>query len=91
MKVYVDAVDYEVYTEKNIDEEITQRIKDDNYEGLLSYITDNFTEPEIFAMLLPNVQSKYLESYKKAIIEDEFYERKIDEPNCPLGKCPYAK
>ena len=90
MKVYVDAVDYEVYTEKNIDEEITQRIKDDNYEGLLSYITDNFTEPEIFGMLPPNVQSKYLESYKKTIIEDEFYEQYIDEP-LPCDRCPFAK
>ena len=90
MKVYVDAVDYEVYTEKNIDEEITQRIKDDNYEGLLSYITDNFTESEIFAMLPPNVQSKYLESYKKTIIEDEFYEQYIDEP-LPCDRCPFAK
>ena len=90
MKVYVDAVDYEVYTEKNIDEEITQRIKDDNYEGLLSYITDNFTEPEIFAMLSPNVQSKYLESYKKTIIEDEFYEQYIDEP-LPCDRCPFTK
>lgn len=90
MKVYVDAIDYEVYTEKNIDEEIIQRIKDDNYEGLLSYITDNFSEPEIFAMLPPNVQSKYLESYKKTIIEDEFYEQYIDEP-LPCDRCPFAK
>lgn len=33
MKVYIDASDYEVYTEKNINEKIIQRIEDDNYEG----------------------------------------------------------
>ena len=89
MKIYVDT-DYEIYTEEEIDEEITQRIKDYNYEGLLSYIADNFTEPEIFAMLSPDSQLIVLEYLKESELDNSFYEREIDEPS-PCDKCPYKK
>lgn len=90
MKIYVDAADYEVYTEENINEKIIQRIEDDNYEGLLSYIVDNFTEPEIFAMLSPNSQLTVLEYLKESRIDSDFYEREVNEPS-PCDKCPYKK
>ena len=90
MKIYVDAADYEVYTEKDIDEEITKRIKDYNYEGLLSYIVDNFTEPEIFAMLSPDSQSIALEYLKESELDNSFFEREVDEP-LPCDRCPFAK
>ena len=90
MKIYVDAADYEVYTEKDIDEEITQRIKDYNYEGLLSYIVDNFTEPEIFAMLSPDSQSIALEYLKESELHNSFFEREVYEP-LPCDRCPFAK
>ena len=90
MKIYVDAADYEVYTEKDIDEEITQRIKDYNYEGLLDYIANNFTETEIFAMLSPNSQLTVLEHLKELELDNSFFEREVDEP-LPCDKCPFAK
>lgn len=90
MKIYVDTEDYEVYTEKDIDEEITQRIKDYNYEGLLSYIADNFTEPEIFDMLSPDIQLIVLEHLKKEMLDNFFFEREVDEP-LPCDRCPFAK
>lgn len=90
MKIYVDAADYEVYTEKDIDEEITKRIEDHNYEGLLDYIANNFTESEIFAMLSPNSQLEVLEHLKEVELEDSFFEREIDEP-LPCDRCPFAK
>lgn len=90
MKVYVDPADYEVYTEKDIDEEITRRIKDYNYEGLLNYIADNFTEPEIFDMLSPDSQLTALEYLKELKLDDCFFEREVDEP-LPCDRCPFAK
>lgn len=90
MKIYVDVSDYEVYTEKNIDEEIIRRIKDDNYEGLLSYIEDNFTESELFAILPSNIQTEFLEDSKGWILNTEFYRREIDDPS-PCDKCPHKK
>ena len=90
MKIYVDAADYEVYTEKDIDEEITQRIKDYQYEGLLDYITNNFTESEIFAMLSPDSQSIVLEHLKELELDNSFFEREVDEP-LPCDRCPFAK
>lgn len=90
MKIYVDAADYEVYTEKDIDEEITQRIKDYQYEGLLDYITNNFTESEIFAMLSSDSQSIVLEHLKELELDNSFFEREVDEP-LPCDRCPFAK
>ena len=90
MKIYVDANDYEVYTEKNIDEEITKRIEDYNYEGLLDYIANNFTESEIFAMLSPDSQSIVLEHLKELELDNSFFEREVDEP-LPCDRCPFAK
>ena len=89
MKVYVDADNFKVYTEENIGEEITQRIEHYDYD-LLSYLKAHFDVSEIFAMLPPNVQSNYLETYKKTIIDNEFYEQYIDEP-LPCDRCPFAK
>ena len=90
MKIYINPANYEVYTEETVDKEITQRIKDYNYEGLLNYITDNFTEPEIFAMLSPDSQLRALEYLKELKLEDAFFEREVDEP-LPCDKCPFAK
>lgn len=95
MKIYVDVNDYEVYTEKNIDEAIIRKIKDDNYEGLLyegllSYIEDNFTGSEIFDMLSPNSRSIIFEHLKESVLNDEFYESEIDDPS-PCDKCPHKK
>ena len=90
MKIYINPADYEVYTEKDIDEEITRRIKDYNYEGLLNYISDNFTEPEIFAMLPPDIQSAAFEYLKELELDNCFFEREVDEPS-PCDKCPYKK
>ena len=89
MKVYVGE-DYEVYTEKDIDEEITQKIKAYNYEGLLDYIANNFTETEIFAMLSPDIQSAAFEYLKKEILDNEFCIQYIDEP-LPCDRCPFTK
>ena len=89
MKIYVDT-DYEIYTEEEIDEEITRRIKDYNYEGLLDYIANNFTESEIFAMLSPDSQSIVLEHLKESELDNSFFEREVDE-SLPCDRCPFAK
>ena len=90
MKVYVDE-NYEVYTEKNIDEEIAKRFKDYDCEGVVEYITDTYSEAEIFAMLPSNIQAEILKDAKGWIVENDFCEREIDEPNCSLNKCRFAK
>ena len=90
MTVYVDE-NYEVYTEKNIDEEIAKRFKEYDYAGVVEYITDTYSEAEIFAMLPPNIQSEIFEDAKRWIMENDFCEREIDEPNCSLNKCRFAK
>lgn len=90
MIIYIDE-NYEVYTEETIDKEIAQRFSDCNYDGVVEYITDTYSEAEIFAMLPSNIQAEILENAKRWILDNEFYEREIDEPNCPLSKCPYAK
>ena len=89
MKIYVDT-NYEIYTEEEIDEEITKRIEDYNYEGLLDYIANNFTESEIFAMLSPDSQSIVLEHLKESELDNSFFEREVDEP-LPCDRCPFAK
>ena len=90
MKVYVNN-DYEVYTEETIDEEIANRLERWDYQGLYEYIEDHFCEADIFAMLPSNIQAEILEDAKRWILENDFYEREIDEPNCPLSKCPCIK
>lgn len=90
MTIYIDE-NYEVYTEETIDREIAQRFSDCNYDGVVGYITDTYSEAEIFAMLPSNIQAEILEDAKRWILENDFYEREIDELNCPLSKCPYAK
>ena len=90
MKIYVDE-NYEVYTEKNIDEEIAKRFKDYDCVGVVEYITDTYSEAEIFTMLPPNIQAEILKDAKRWIVENDFYEHEIDEPNCSLSKCRFAK
>lgn len=90
MKIYVDE-NYEVYTEKNIDEEIAKRFKDYDCAGVVEYITDTYSEAEIFAMLPSNIQAEILEDAKRWIVENDFYEHEIDEPSCSLSKCRFAK
>lgn len=90
MKIYVDK-NYEVYTEETIDKEIARRFSDYSYDGVVEYITETYSEAEIFAMLPSNIQAEILEDAKRWILDNEFYEREIDEPNCPLSKCPCIK
>ena len=90
MKIYVDE-NYEVYTEKDIDEEIAKRFKDYDCVGVVEYITDTYSEAEIFTMLPPNIQAEILKDAKRWIVENDFYEQEIDEPNCSLSKCRFAK
>lgn len=90
MTIYIDE-NYEVYTEETIDKVIAQRFSDCNYDGVVEYITNTYSEAEIFAMLPSNIQAEILKDAKRWMLENDFYEREIDEPNCPLSKCPYAK
>lgn len=90
MTIYVDK-NYEVYTEKTIDKEIAQRFNDYNYDGVVTYMSDNYSEKEIFGMLPSNIQAEILEDAKRWILESDFFEREIDEPNCPFGNCLYVK
>ena len=90
MKIYVGE-DYEVYTEKDIDEEIAIRFQDYGCAGVVEYITNTYSEAEIFAMLPSNIQAEILEDAKKWIVKNDFCEHEIDEPNCSLSKCPYKK
>ena len=90
MKIYIDE-NYEVYTEKNIDEEIAKRFKNYDCAGVVEYITDTYSEAEIFAMLPSNIQEEILKDAKRWIVENDFHEHEIDEPNCSISKCPYAK
>ena len=89
MKVYVDE-NYEVYTEETIDKEIAQRFGDYNYDGVVEYITDTYSEAEIFAMLSPNSQLKVLEYLKESELDNSFFEREVDGP-LPCNRCPFAK
>ena len=77
MTVYVDN-DYKVYTEETINEEIAKRFKDYDCAGVVEYITDTYSEPEIFAMLPSNIQAEILEDAKRWIVENDFYEHEID-------------
>lgn len=91
MKIYVDAENYEVYTEETIDKEIAKRfINDCDYDGVVEYITNTYSEAEIFAMLPSNIQAEILEYTKGWLLENYFYEREIDELS-PYDKCPFAK
>ncbi len=89
MKVYVDE-NYEVYTEETISKEIAKRFSDCNYDGVVEYLTDTYSEEEIFAMLPSNIQSEILEDAKRWILESEFCIQYIDEP-LPCDRCPFAK
>ena len=89
MKIYVDS-NYEVYTEETINEEITNRVERCNYDGLYDYMEDYFSEPEIFDMLPPDIQSQIFEYFKKEMLDNEFCIQYIDEP-LPCNKCPFAK
>ena len=89
MKVYVDS-NYEVYTEETINKEITNRMKNYNYDGLYDYLADNFCEEDMFAMLPLDIQSAVFEYFKKEILDNEFCIQYIDEP-LPCDRCPFAK
>ena len=89
MTIYIDE-NYEVYTEETIDKEIAQRFSDCNYDGVVEYITDTYSEAEIFAMLPSNIQAEILEDAKRWILDNEFCIQYIDEP-LPCDRCPFAK
>ncbi len=90
MEVYVAIDSCEVYTEKNIDEEITERLERNGYDGLYDYMADHFCEADMFAMLPPDIQSAAFEYLKKEILDNEFSIQYIDE-SLPCGKCPFTK
>lgn len=90
MKVYVDE-NRGVYTEKTINDRIRKTLKDSDYEGMMDYILSKYTDSELFAILPPNVQKDAFENWKARILKNNFYEREINEPNCPFNKCPYIK
>ena len=90
MKIYVD-VNYEVYTEETINEEIARTMEMSGYSGIFECLASMFTESELFAILPVDVQSEVFEDYKERIINDEFCEREIDDPSCPYINCPYSK
>ena len=90
MKVYVDLNNSEVYTEKNIDEKITERLERCGYDGLYDYMAGHFCEADMFAMLPPDIQSAAFEYLKEEILDNEFCIQYIDEP-LPCDRCPFAK
>lgn len=53
---------------------------------MAEYITDTYSDAEIFDMLPYNIQAEILEDAKRWILQNDFYEREIDEPNCPYAK-----
>ena len=91
MKIYIDADNNEVYTEKTIDEEITKRMETNDYDGVFDYLLVMFNQSELFAMLPEDVRSGIFESYKETTIRNEFFEREIDDSSCPCDKCPFSK
>lgn len=90
MKIYVDEY-YDIYTEETIEEELTRRFKYSNKDGVVSYIAENYSDSELFAILPPNIQKDIFEDWKAQILQNDFYEREINESKCPFGKCPYIK
>lgn len=90
MKVYVDE-NRGVYTEKTINDRIRETLKSSDYEDMMDYIFSKYTDSELFAILPPNVQKDAFENWKARILKNNFYEREINESDCPFGKCPYIK
>lgn len=82
MTVYVD-VNREVYTEENIDDKIREILETFDYEGVVDYLLNNYTEGDILQMLNPNAQEEVFDYLKRGILQEEFYEQEIDVPNCP--------
>lgn len=82
MTVYVD-VNCEVYTEENIDDKIREILETFDYEGVVDYLLNNYTEGDILKMLNPDVQEEVFNYLKRGILQEEFYEQEIDVPNCP--------
>ena len=89
MKIYVDK-NYKVYTEETINEEITNRMKNCNYDGLYDYMADWFCTSDVFDMLPPSVQSRFFEYFKEKTLINNFFECEVDEP-LPCDRCPFAK
>ena len=87
MKVYVD-VNREVYTEENIDDKIREILETFDYEGVVDYLLNNYTEGDILQMLNPDVQEEVFNYLKKDILQQDFYEQKIDVNPCPYENYP---
>lgn len=90
MKVYVHK-EYNVYTEENINEKITELLENNGYDGVFKYLKDNFTQKELLDILNPELQVEIFESLKEEIIEEEFYVHDIDAVLCPHLNCPCIK
>lgn len=90
MTVYVDE-NYEVYTEENINDIIIEKLEECNYEGLFQYLNDNYTERELFGILPSTVQEEIFNYLKANILQEEFYESKIDISPCPYKDYPCLK
>ena len=79
MKIYVDK-NYKVYTEETINEEITNRMKNCNYDGLYDYMADWFCTSDVFDMLPPSVQSRFFEYFKEKTLINNFLSAKLMNP-----------
>ena len=77
MTVYVD-VNREVYTEENIDDKIREILETFDYEGVVDYLLNNYTEGDILNMLNPNAQEEVFDHLKMDILQEIFYEQEID-------------
>lgn len=87
MTVYVD-VNREVYTEENIDDKIREILETFDYEGVVDYLLNNYTEGDILKILNPDVQEEVFNYLKKDILQQDFYEQKIDVNSCPYENYP---
>ena len=63
MTIYIDE-NYEVYTEETIDKEIAQRFSDCNYDGVVEYITDTYSEQKYLLCYPLIFKQKFLRMLK---------------------------
>lgn len=85
MKIYVDY-DFHIYTEENIDDEITAQLESSGYDGVFDYIISHYTQSELFKGVSPEIQKDIYNYLKREILTAGYSEHEIDVPNCPLLK-----
>lgn len=82
MTVYVDE-NREVYTEGNIDDKIREILEKFDYEGVVDYLVDKYTDGDILNMLNSSAQEEVFEYLKTDILQRDFYIGEIDVLPCP--------